>query len=513
MRISKDKYYLNIAEAVSKRSPCLRRQYGSVIVKNDEIIATGYNGVPRGCKHCETCNRVNVPRGQCYENCLAGDTVIKLLDGTYPTIRELAENHKSVWVYSVDDKTGEIVPAIAHDARKIKRVKSLIRIYFDDGGHIDCTPDHKFLTRDLQYKKAKNLHIGESIMPCNYRFGNANHEYVRNTPLMCEESRWILSKVKCATHSIATHSLVYSFFNGIIPEGYVVHHVDFNSLNNVPDNLVIMRKNRHNAIHGCYRFKNGLTKFGTSELSRKGGEAQKVTLRNNPEIRKKKSECGKRNMTANWNNQEWIRKTQATRIKNGRLIARKFNSEPRCIKRRREGLVAKGISNLLYMMKIAGNTEHLTIENYEEMKKLYKPHIGKGKFFIPKLKTILDCYGDFDIAIEAGKNWNHKIIKIEFIDYDDWVYDITVDDTHNFAVRTSEGNCVIVHNCNSVHAEANAIISAARRDMIGATLYLACNEKDAFPCKDCQRLIINAGISKVITEEKICDVQDWIGDE
>ena len=68
-------------------------------------------------------------------------------------------------------------------------------------------------------------------------------------------------------------------------------------------------------------------------------------------------------------------------------------------------------------------------------------------------------------------------------------------------------------SCPSVHAEANAIISAARRDMIGATLYLACNEKDAFPCKDCQRLIINAGISKVITEEKICDVQDWIGDE
>ena len=68
-------------------------------------------------------------------------------------------------------------------------------------------------------------------------------------------------------------------------------------------------------------------------------------------------------------------------------------------------------------------------------------------------------------------------------------------------------------SCPSVHAEANAIISAARHDMIGATLYLACNEKDAFPCKDCQRLIINAGISKVITEEKICDVQDWIENE
>ena len=47
-RISKDQYYLNIAKAVSERSTCLRRHYGAVIVKNDEIIATGYNGAARG---------------------------------------------------------------------------------------------------------------------------------------------------------------------------------------------------------------------------------------------------------------------------------------------------------------------------------------------------------------------------------------------------------------------------------------------------------------------------------
>lgn len=47
-RISKDAYYLEIAHAVSQRSTCLKRRYGAVIVKNDEIIATGYNGAPRG---------------------------------------------------------------------------------------------------------------------------------------------------------------------------------------------------------------------------------------------------------------------------------------------------------------------------------------------------------------------------------------------------------------------------------------------------------------------------------
>ena len=63
-RISKDEYYLNIALEVSKRSTCLKRHYGCVIVKNDEIIATGYNGSPRGCVNCcdvGSCQRMDKP--------------------------------------------------------------------------------------------------------------------------------------------------------------------------------------------------------------------------------------------------------------------------------------------------------------------------------------------------------------------------------------------------------------------------------------------------------------------
>lgn len=63
-RVSKKKYYLNIARAVSKRSSCLKRRYGCIIVKNDEIIATGYNGSPRGLDNCcdkGKCNRLSKP--------------------------------------------------------------------------------------------------------------------------------------------------------------------------------------------------------------------------------------------------------------------------------------------------------------------------------------------------------------------------------------------------------------------------------------------------------------------
>ena len=63
-RMSKNEYYLAIALAVSKRSTCLKRRYGAVIVNNDEIVSTGYNGNPRGEENCcdrGNCKRMNLP--------------------------------------------------------------------------------------------------------------------------------------------------------------------------------------------------------------------------------------------------------------------------------------------------------------------------------------------------------------------------------------------------------------------------------------------------------------------
>ena len=73
-RISKENYYLDIAATVLERSTCLRRLYGAIIVNNDEIISTGYNGAPRGRINCTDlgyCSReaLKIPRGQRYELC------------------------------------------------------------------------------------------------------------------------------------------------------------------------------------------------------------------------------------------------------------------------------------------------------------------------------------------------------------------------------------------------------------------------------------------------------------
>lgn len=73
-RVDKNNYYLDIAQTVIERGTCLRRNFGAIIVKNDEILSTGYTGAPRGRKNCSDlgfCMRekLNIPRGERYELC------------------------------------------------------------------------------------------------------------------------------------------------------------------------------------------------------------------------------------------------------------------------------------------------------------------------------------------------------------------------------------------------------------------------------------------------------------
>lgn len=74
MKLSRKEYYLGIAKAVSEGGTCMRRNYGSVIVKNDEIISTGYTGAPRGEANCSdlgVCERqkLKIASGERYELC------------------------------------------------------------------------------------------------------------------------------------------------------------------------------------------------------------------------------------------------------------------------------------------------------------------------------------------------------------------------------------------------------------------------------------------------------------
>ena len=107
-RPDKRNYYLSIAEAVAKRGTCLRRNYGAVIVKNDEIIATGYTGAPRGESNCcdlKRCYRdeMNIPSGSNYELCRSVHAEMNAI------ISASRKDMQSATLYLVglDAKTGE----------------------------------------------------------------------------------------------------------------------------------------------------------------------------------------------------------------------------------------------------------------------------------------------------------------------------------------------------------------------------------------------------------------------
>ena len=109
-RVSKINYYLDIAETVSKRSTCLRKHYGAIIVKDDCIVATGYNGAPRVRKNC--CDlgfclrdKLNIPRGERYEMCRS---IHAEANAIISASREEMIG-STLYMASVDPKTGELI--------------------------------------------------------------------------------------------------------------------------------------------------------------------------------------------------------------------------------------------------------------------------------------------------------------------------------------------------------------------------------------------------------------------
>jgi len=110
-RTSKENYYLDIAQTVAERSTCLRKSYGAIIVKNDSIISTGYNGAPRGRKNCcdiGGCMRdkLNIPRGERYELCRS---VHAEANAIIAASRDQMIG-STIYMACIDSKTGKLVP-------------------------------------------------------------------------------------------------------------------------------------------------------------------------------------------------------------------------------------------------------------------------------------------------------------------------------------------------------------------------------------------------------------------
>jgi len=109
-RPDKDHYYLNIAREVACRSTCLRRWFGAVIVKNDQIISTGYAGAARGAKNCSDigfCPRqeANIPHGERYELCRSVHAEMNAI--IHASRADMLES--TLFLVGLDAKSGEVI--------------------------------------------------------------------------------------------------------------------------------------------------------------------------------------------------------------------------------------------------------------------------------------------------------------------------------------------------------------------------------------------------------------------
>lgn len=497
-----DDYFLEIAKTVSLRSNCIRAQVGAVIVSTRRhILATGYNGVPSKVTSClakGTCYRIdnNIPSGTQYETCLAGDTVIKLLDGTYKTIQELSDVGREFWIYSIDTSNGRVVPALATNPRMTGIRSDILEITLDNNKTIRCTSDHKFMMRDGSYKEARELLISDSLMPLYYNFHADGREVVSNT-IQARKEKWGEGWIS-STYEIPTHRLVHDYFKGDRPEGdYNIHHKNLNKLDNRPDNLILLTKAEHSKLH------NSLSASSEEMTARamKGIESQKSMLINNPEYKAKKSRIGRENMTANWNNPDFLKGHIARSKESIKKLHETSNKNKEHIALRDIGKLLKGLNEL-----IGRYDGIITDKNYDYVRENFKKG-RSGGIPTPKKERILKYFNSVEEALSQARVYNHKVKGIKKLDIQIPVYDLTVEGYENFAVDLGDNSCIFVHNCRSIHAEQNAIIQAGESSCQEATMYVYGH---SHICILCKRFLIQSGICKVILMERDSNVRKTI---
>jgi len=162
------------------------------------------------------------------DTCVSPDTLIPLLSGETKAVSELIDDYNNGvknYVYSIDEKTGKVVPGEIEWAGYTREDAEVVKVWLDNDKYITCTPDHNFLTRDGKWVEASKLREGQSLMPLY--LGRSTKKTVRDYTTVYHPSTGKYEMV---------HRLVSKHYN-IKENGKIIHHIDFNKWNNNPENL------------------------------------------------------------------------------------------------------------------------------------------------------------------------------------------------------------------------------------------------------------------------------------
>lgn len=431
--------------------------------------------------------------------CFSGDTKIALTDGRNITFKELVEEYKQGkenFCYTIKNNR-RIGIAKIKNPRLTKRNVEVIKIIFDNKEEVICTPDHKFMLRNQEYKEAKNLMKEDSFMPLNRKISKIGGKIVINGyEMVWDTNRWIF------THLLADK---YNIENNIYaeePGDYAKHHIDFNKLNNNPTNITRMNKRDHilyhtkyldktihredikekcRQIHKTVEYKNKIKAWREQpEVKKKFLEISKKLMQNkeyknnliknfikfynsNEEYRKQNNELLNKEQQKYWANPE--NREQASKrtkeffgknpdIRKAYSDFSKKQWENESLKEwRREKTKEQWTQEFRKKRKEAYNKTYYEktirlmkdiLEKYNSLENFDMIRIKNKYKNILSMKTFCSRFfnNNYLNMLEAVNNYNHKIKKIEILNEKMDVYDLEVKDTHNFALASG----VFVHN-------------------------------------------------------------------
>jgi len=446
-------------------------------------------------------SEIYIVEGDSAGGCFSGDTKIALADGRNITFKELVEEDKQGkknYCYTITTD-GTIGLAPIQNPRITRKNTEVIKVTLDNGEEIICTPDHLFMLRDGTYKQASDLTTTDSLMPLKKQISRLGKRItIKGYELIFDPKmrRWIF------THLLADK---YNLKCGIyIESNGHRHHKDFNKLNNNPDNIVKLSKEEHlyyhrqhlqmtlhrpdvkektRKLHQTSEYKEKIRKIMTqpqmkgmlSKRAKKQWENEDYKqfmttkflefYKKNASYRESSKKILDKAQRGYWSKEENKLK-QANRVKEFfvfhperkkqlRDIAKTQWNDSKLLDWRKNKtkeqwtqefrLKRKNAYNKTYLQKalktlkvIQENEGKISFDQYNQIRKQ-----TNDKSLI-KLETVVQRFfnGDYKELEQAVYNFNHKIKKIVNLTEKIDVYDLEVEETHNFALTSG----VFVHN-------------------------------------------------------------------
>ena len=423
------------------------------------------------------------------EACLNSDTVIPLLNGTNPTIKDLYEkNIKDFWVYAIDTETNTIKPSKV-DKVIFKGLKDSYKITLDDNSEIICTDNHKWLTFDNKWIETKDLTIGSSLKSISTRISNLGYEKIsltnfkgdtKFTHIMVAENELISEKQKLLDNPKLEDDVI------------TIHHKSFDKRNNDPNELQYMFWTDHQKLHTSLNterwsnpeFANKMKKIfsetaiKTWENSDKKERIKKLRngLKRVLETTTKKEFFGRKgeqngmygsarfgklnpnynhskNHISDINEEEYINfVSNTTEINRRKAAMNKFNLTKGDVVEFNKQLVKKYNLNRIEDLDFLFNKGYdiNNIKNYvaakDKPKNLFKQYCNEYNIKPYKLSINLKQKGYNSWRDLVSTIGNHRITKIEYVGKSE-VFDLANSSvSQNFAVKCNNG-MIISHNC------------------------------------------------------------------